>query len=266
MARIGLSFNLWKGEEFIPSAIEQIGNYVDYIVIVYQQESNFGDIREDLTPTLKEWVKDGLIDEYVDYKPQFNDVDPKYFGIHNELSKRNIAIKKALENKCDYLIDCDSDEIYEGDKFKECIDEVISGGYDSAFCKMLTYYKNASCVLDEIENYYVPMIYKINEGSKFEPIENENFPVLVDGKRRVKTKMPLVFNEDEILMHHFSYVRKDSREMIDKFINASSRLNFSDERVVELVKCWDSFKIGDVAKFGADQEFKTRITKNIFNL
>lgn len=265
MNKIGVSFNLWKGEEFIPYAINQIKDYVDYIVVIYQTESNYKDLRNDLSSTLNKWVETNLIDEWVDYKPDF-DCSENYWGIHNELKKRNIGLQKCLDNGCNYLLDSDSDEIYNKVEFKNCIEEVITGGYDSSFCKMITYYKYPDCKLSPIENYYVPFIYKINYESEFKPIHNIDFPVLVDGKRRIKSKVPLVFSEQEILMHHYSYVRLNENEMLDKFNNASSRLNFSNQRISDILNSWNNFEIGGKALIGKDQEFSTKKTDNLFNI
>lgn len=265
MAKIGISINMWKGEEFLPHLIAQIKKHVGYVVVVYQDKSNFGEIREDFKPILKRMVEYDFISEYVVYSPK-TDVEEKYLGIANELEKRNIGLKKCIENGCTHLFDCDTDEFYHTEQFEKAVKEVIEGGYDSSFAKMRTYYKYPDCVLKEVENYYVPFIYKIDENSKFEPIENIDFPVLTDGKRRIKSSHPLVFNEDELMMHHYSYVRKSKYDMLSKFNNASSRLNLSKERIDELIECWENFDYGDIAKIGKDQNFETERITNLFNL
>lgn len=263
--KLGISFNLWKGEEFIPYCLNQIKPFAGYVVIIYQQKSNYGQERDDISNKLDKWVNQGLIDEWVNYDPDF-DCEPQYYGIHNELRKRNIALEKCKEAGCTHISDLDADEIYYFDDFDMVLDEIVFGNYDAGFCKMKTYYKYPDCQLEEIENYYVPFIYKINKDSKFEPIENDMFPVLTDGKRRIKHKNPLILDTDELVMHHYSYVRKDDQEMIDKFKNASSRLNFTDERINEIIKCWNSFKVGNKALFGKDQEVKTIKADNLFKI
>ena len=100
--KIGVSYNLWKGEEFVPYSIKSIRNRVDYIVIVYQSLSNYKQERKDLRPLLDEWKEMGLIDEWVYYEPEFEGIERKWWGTHNELIKRNIGLQKCLQNGCEY--------------------------------------------------------------------------------------------------------------------------------------------------------------------
>ena len=81
--KIGVSYNLWKGEELLPYSIKSIRNEVDYIVVVYQNISNYNEFRFDLTPLLNEMVSVGLIDEIVLYKPSFEGIERKFWGTHN---------------------------------------------------------------------------------------------------------------------------------------------------------------------------------------
>jgi hypothetical protein len=41
--KLGISYNLFDAEEHLESSIKQIRNSVDFISVVYQQTSNFGD-------------------------------------------------------------------------------------------------------------------------------------------------------------------------------------------------------------------------------
>ena len=51
--KLGVSYNLWKGEELLKYSIKAIREHVDYIVVVYQNLSNFKQDREDLFPFLE---------------------------------------------------------------------------------------------------------------------------------------------------------------------------------------------------------------------
>ena len=265
--KVGVSYNLWKGEEFIPYAIKTIRPKVDYIVIVYQNLSNYKQERkDDLRPVMQEWKDVGLIDDFVYYEPEFNGIEKKFWGTHNELIKRNIGLNKCRENGCDYLLDCDSDEIYDPSQFLFGLRVVMCGKFDSSFCKMNTFYKYPDCQLTPPETYYVPFIYKINKNTRFEPIENDRFPVIVDGKRRIKCKHSRIFTRDELVMYHYSYVRADEEEMIAKFENCSSKVNFSQERIKKLIHIYKNFKIGNNIEYGLDQMFGTKKVNNRFNI
>jgi hypothetical protein len=264
--KIGVSYNLWKGEEFVPYSIKSIRDKVDYIVVVYQNLSNYQQDREDLKPLMDFWKQLGLIDEIVFYEPEFEDIDRKWWGTHNELIKRNIGLQKCLENGCDYLVDLDGDEIYDPTQFNLGLKAIQEGNYDSGFVQNTTYYKYATCQVIPPEKKYTPFIYKINGGSKFEPLENDMFPVLTDGKRRIRCKHPLIFLRSQVVLHHYSYVRANEQELIDKFKNCSSNMNFSEERIKEIIKRYKEFKIGENVIFGLDETFGTREVDNLFNI
>jgi len=40
--KLGISYNVFDGEELLESSIRQIRNQVDYVSVVYQKVSNFG--------------------------------------------------------------------------------------------------------------------------------------------------------------------------------------------------------------------------------
>ena len=143
----------------------------------------------------------------------------------------------------------DTDEFYAPVQIKQAISLVDKGGYDSSFCQMTTYYKYSDTFIYPKEKYYVPFIYKIKESSRFEQIDNADFPVVTDGKRRIKSAYPYVFSREEMEMHHMSYVRKDENSLRSKFLNCSSKMNFPDETVSKYVEGWLSFRRGDQAFF-----------------
>lgn len=264
--KIGVSYNLWKGEELLPYSIKSIRNEVDYIVVVYQNISNYNEFRFDLTPLLNEMVSVGLIDEIVLYKPSFEGIERKFWGTHNELIKRNIGLKKCLQQGCSHLVDLDVDEIYETASFREAKNKVLLGGYDGSFVLNTTYYKYPNCIITPPETKYTPFMYKIKNKSKFEPIENDLFPVITDGKRRVKTKHPYIFTREELVLHHFSYVRFNDLELKSKFQNCSSNMNFSEERIDQIIDDYNKFTIGDEVVFGLDEKYDTQEVENKFNI
>jgi hypothetical protein len=264
--KVGVSYNLWKGEEFIPYSIRSIRDSVDFIVVIYQKLSNYKQDRTDLIPKLDEWIKLGLIDKYIVYEPEFDNVEEIWWGTHNELIKRNIGLKCCLANGCNYLLDLDADEIYEPEQFKWGLNEIRKGGYDSGFVLNNTYYKYPYSQTTPPEKKYTPFIYKISGKSKFEPIENDLFPVIVDGKRRIKCKHSRIFTRDEVVMHHYSYVRANEEELITKFNNCSSNMNFSKERIEKIIHIYKNFEVGGQVEYGLDEVYDTKKVDNLFNI
>lgn len=61
---------MWDGEELLEASIKSVRASVDYIVVVYQTISNFGNMcSEQLVPLLERLQAEKLIDELVYFEP-----------------------------------------------------------------------------------------------------------------------------------------------------------------------------------------------------
>lgn len=229
--KLGVSYNVFDGEELLEGSIKCIRNQVDYISVVYQTISNFGNsCAEELVPLLNRLKSEGLIDELFEYKPKIN-----AGGHYNEITKRNVGLSLSVGVKCTHHMSMDSDEYYSAEQFKFLKEEMINGDYDSSYCQMKTYYKSWKYQLDPPEEYYVSLIYKINQYSLFEM--GKYSPVLVDPTRRMDAGKYRIFKRDEIEMHHGSYIRNNIRT---KLLNSSASVNFKNdiEQIVTHYKNW----------------------------
>ena len=129
----------------------------------------------------------------------------------------------------------DSDEFYTDEQFKFLKKEMIDGDYDSSCCQMVTYYKEPKYRLDPKEDYYVSLIYKIQNGKQY--VMGLPFPTLVDPTRRMEMGKCKIFSREEIEMHHTSYVRKDLRK---KLQNSSASPNFKNiDKIVDYYNSWE---------------------------
>ena len=219
--KLGVSYNLFDGEELLESSIKQIRNLVDYVSVVYQTKSNYGNpCSSELISLLQQLKLDGLINELVEYVPVINQ------GPHfNEVEKRNLGLLLSKKFGCTHHMSMDSDEIYLTSQFLKLKELVSNGQYDSSYCQMLTYYKSWEYILDPPEEYFVSLIYKINENSKY--VFGDNSPVLVDPTRRMSNIVkPLILDRNLIQMHHGSFIRNDIRK---KFTNSSALVNFKND-------------------------------------
>ena len=234
--KIGISYNLFDGEELLESSIKSIRDNVEYISVVYQTMSNFGNsCNEGLVPLLESLKEKGLIDELYLYKPNLNGG-----GHFNEITKRNIGLFLSERNGCTYHMAMDSDEFYTSEQFTNMKSIIQEGKYDSSACQMTTYYKEPIYRLDPKEDYYVSLLFKIKSGRRYEI--NCPFPVLVDPTRRVEFGKCKVFTREEIEMHHMSYVRKNIKT---KLTNSSASPNFKNiDRIVNYYNSWEFPKQG----------------------
>ena len=229
--KIGISYNLFDGEELLESSIKSIRDNVDYISVVYQTISNFGNpCSEELIPLLSTLKEKGLIDELYIYKPIL-----KSGGHFNEITKRNIGLFLSEGAGCTHHMAMDSDEFYTFDQFLYMKDTIKEGNYDSSACQMVTYYKEANYRLEPHEDYYVSLLFKIKPGRRYEL--NCPFPVLVDPTRRMEYGSCKVFKREELEMHHMSYIRKN---IGTKLRNSSASPHFNN--IDKIVKYFDNWE------------------------
>jgi hypothetical protein len=67
--KLGIAYNIFDAEELFEYSINSIREFVDYIVVVAQEKSNYGNTNPNLRQTLKELKDKGLIDLIYWYTP-----------------------------------------------------------------------------------------------------------------------------------------------------------------------------------------------------
>lgn len=231
--RLGISYNLFDGEELLEGSIKQIRKLVDYVSVVYQTTSNFGNpCNPGLVPLLERLKSEGLVDELFEYVPKVNKG-----GHSNEIQKRNIGLALSQGAGCTHHMSMDSDEYYIPSEFEYLKNKITEGGYDSTYCQMQTYYKSWGYSLNPPEEYYVSLIFKIKPDSSY--VLGSPSPVLVDPTRRMSpSDKSLILKRDEIQMHHGSYIRDNIRT---KLSNSSASVNFNNDidKIVSHYNNWE---------------------------
>lgn len=255
--KLGVSYNLFDGEELLEGSIRQIRQHVDYISVVYQTVSNFGNTcNTELVPLLERLKSEGLVDELFEYSPKINKG-----GHHNEIQKRNIGLALSQGAGCTHHMSVDSDEYYLTNEFEYLKKKMVEGDYDSSYCQMKTYFKNPTFEITPPNTYYVSLIFKIKIDSSY--VLGYPSPVLVDPTRRMNSdNNPLILYRSEIEMYHMSYVRKDIKS---KLINSSSKDAFKD--IDGFLKMYESYKLGEVFfTTNPPGNEKTILVNNVFNI
>lgn len=229
---LGISYNIFDGEELLEGSIKQIREQVDYISVVYQTKSNFGNPADsNLVSLLEDLKSKGLIDTLYLYEP--NTIE----GFNNEITKRNIGLEFSKKANCTHHMSMDSDEYYTSEEFKYMKDKIEEKNADAGYCQMQSYYKTWEFALDPPEEYYVSTIYKIKDNAKF--VFQYPSIVLIDPTRRMsKINNPLIFKREEVQMHHGSYIRNNIKS---KLVNSSSRAAFSNniDKIVDHYNTWE---------------------------
>lgn len=256
--KLGIAYNIFDDAlELLEPSIRSVRKHADYITIVYQNISNFGNAATlDILFELERLKSIGLIDNYIKYVPML-----QQGGHYNELMKRNIGLFDCKRNDCSHFMSMDSDELYLDSELAYIKEEMDKNDYDASACQMLTYYKSGEYILDPPEEYYVSLIYKI---SNLAFQLNANFPVLVDPTRRIPSENVRIFKREEIQMHHFSGVRKDYRKKLE---NSSAKVNFAYQ-INDLVGYYENWQypMNALMPGAPPKNYKIKKVENKFNI
>lgn len=232
--KLGISYNLFDGEELLKYSISSIRNSVDYISVIYQTVSNFGEkCSENLIELLQTLQKDGLINELYYYEPVVNN-NLNATNQNQEVTKRNIGVELSRKNNCTHHMVIDTDEFYVESEFKN-MKSIIESGFDTGYCKHIQYYKDSIYRKDPMEEEYVETIFALHENTKI--CFNQPCVVPVDPSRKSNNINFRIFNRSEIQMHHMSFVRNNLRK---KLMNHTSRpsLMATNEMVCKYYETW----------------------------
>jgi hypothetical protein len=240
--KLGVSYNIFDGEELLKSSISYIRDQVDYISGVYQMNSWFGvQASDNLLETLNQLVDQGYIDELVEYNSTIDKTLNPQNAHLQQVEKRNVGLELSKRNNCTHHMPMDIDEFYEPDQFRYMKKEIDNSDFDASACKHKQYYKDSIYLIAPSEEEYVGLIYKINDDSKFAywyPCE-----VPIDPSRKINNSNYKIFNRSEIEMHHMSFVRKDLRK---KLLSSIAR-GYIDKNIDKIVDYYNNWKYPEPA-------------------
>lgn len=240
--KLGVSYNLFDGEELLEASIRSIRSEVDYINVVYQNISNVGNKADiDLTKFLEDFKNRGLIDEYIAYEPNLNKR-----ALYNEKKKRNLGLKYAAKRKCTHFISMDTDEFYEAEQLHQAKEYLATKGkkIDATIVGIYGYVQKPIYRFVEPVDGYVSFIIKIKRGICMGK-RNPYYPVITDPSRVIGgTKKFWVFPREMVAMHHMAYVRKDlHKKYKNSSFNDSPKTAYKAR--LERILAIENFKYGD---------------------
>lgn len=244
--RLAVCYTVFNGVELLEHAINSVKDHVDEIIIAFQTVSNYGNECKDVLDFIDRFPNYN----YFNYEPDLT-VDAKT----NEKRKHQELIEFARICNCSHFFLSATDHFYKEDEILYAKNLVETMGVKTTYSKMITYFKEPTLRLEPLEEYYMPFICStsINIGNLA--------PVLVDPACAFKPFSPYyVFREDEVLMHHFSWVRKDIDSKLD---NAAAKVNWLD-KIDEFKDRYNNFKLGDKFPYYPNHEIVE--TEDVFNL
>jgi hypothetical protein len=252
--KLAALYTLWNGLELIEKSIQQIYNECDEIILCWQHRSNKGELSSEIIPFLDRF-KDNPKIHIIEFKPDLNRSTKQ-----NERSKLQLRIDYAKKLGCTHFFSSACDHYYSTNEFMNAKKTIIEHGYETTFTKMATYYKHPTWKLEPLESYYMPFICKLYDSTTV--VSQQNYHCRVDPSIQIQPCLnPHIFNEDEILMHHFSMIRKDIE---NKFRNAAASIRWKPQQIETFIKEYENAKPGDEITYF--QKRKLIECDNLFNI
>lgn len=244
--KFGVSYNVFDGEELLEDSILHIRDYVDYISVVYQTESYWGNkCSNNLIDLLNKLKKDGLINDIVHYQNQQYPI-PHY----NQINKRNIGIDLSRKHYCTHHMSMDCDEFYIQEQFENLLNWYEENPNFVGFADFVDYYKSSSLIIDKPHDTFVSLFFPIKNNNVSFELDYYS-PVLVDPTRRPTYGYYKIFDPSFIQMHHMTLVRKNIES---KIRNAAKRLNYNtEEHIQKLIKYyneWNDDSLNGMNEYG----------------
>lgn len=240
--KLVLLLTTWTGDDMdmLKKSIESHSLFVEGVIIGFQNLSNKNEMN--YTGGIP-FINCSARIDYLSFTPNL-DLNTK----ENERQKHNQMIQMAKKQGYTHFILSAGDHFYNHKQLQFARQWHLNNPQvDLSITKMITYYKNDNWCLYPLESYGMPFIHKIKP--KTEISRTAQYPIVVDPSVKVNTSENIhVFDENEVLMHHYSMIRKDIKK---KFRNAASSIRWTPEMVDGFISEYENAKLGDsISYFG----------------
>lgn len=209
--KLGASYSFWDCEEHLERSIRNIRPFVDFISIVYTEQSYQRKEWKDrvaILDLLRKLETTGMVQKVERVENNYSQS-----ARNNETYKRNVGLELSKKAKCTHHLAMDADEFYEPSKFRYAKNLIEKNDYDSSVCQIVEYWKSPKYkIITPQHSFRVPFIYKIGN-NQFD--EKCSFCSDVDSTRKIESFNTCIFDEQELVMHHFTYIRNDIRTKLE---------------------------------------------------
>lgn len=258
--KLAAVYNVWDGDELLLGSIKQIRDLVDVVIVVWQRESHRGNINPELDYSLTLLQGMNLVDHFECHKPIYNRGRAL---LSSETDKRNLGLGIARQYACTHYLHMDCDEYYLPEQFKYAKEMLAEGDIRNSFCHLATYFLKPTWRLTPDETYLVPFIQKLDRHNTGP--QNSWNKFVVDPSRRPDVTPPYtIFNTDQLLMHHFSWVRRDLAMKL-RNSSANDMPGFRNQVEEMIIKC-EAFKLDPTGPTPWYAQHKIREVENQFNI
>lgn len=238
--KFGASYNLFNGEEHFTHSLRSIRSSVEYVNVVVQYVSNFGETAgEGLRHIVSEAARRGLVDEVIEFHPDLSET-----GQTNELAKRTLGLAAAKRARVTHFATMDADEYYSPTGLELAKSTIIQNNLATTAAHTYLHIKRPIWRSKEPDDTCVAFFTRIGAESQIDYAGL--YPAHVDPTRRLHGDRPFfMFSPDIISMKHMNLVRLDG--LGSKLRNTSSR-HMTD--FIESVRgAYDEWEYGKVLYF-----------------
>ncbi len=246
--KLGISYPVFEGEELLEYTIKSIRDKVDFISVIYQEISYWGNpCSSEQFPILCKLPLDTLV---------YHKQDLSIHHRTNQALIRNMGIDISREFGCTHHISADVDEIYLPEQLEYAKQNI--GDANCSIVELTNYYKRPTWRIKPDQGYKVSFIQTIDNSFDMDSA----FPFHIETTRKPKSYNKIrVFTRDEFEIHHMTYVRKNIRRKMEN--SSYGRLRNVDKFVNE----FDKYKLGDRLCMSPDfLNRKTVLAPNIFGI
>ena len=217
--RLVAIFHCWSDWSLLRYAVDNIRQLVDGVLIIGSTRSNHGEFFQ--IPS--EWHNDEL---YV-REPKF------HIPMHSETDKRNYGLQIAKEKGYTHFITMDADEFYQPEPFLKAKNRFhVEPDLDGLVCATQVYFKSPKLTIG-LDITLVPFIHKLTP--TIQHAFNKRFPyawnnggIKIDPTRSLNINSGVKW--DDIVMHHYSWVRDDYQR---KIRNSTARTNLERSSILQ---------------------------------
>ena len=223
--RLAAIFCVWDDWDMLERSYKNIYPLVDDVIVIGSEASNYGEFSK--MPDF--WRVDM---EAIKYEPR------GLTTMQKETAKRNEGLRIALERGYTHFIMMDADEFYHYEKFKTAkerfhVEPELQGLVIPCNC----YFKSPTLTIGR-DITLVPFIHKLTERVRHE--FNTNYPfawingqIRIDPTRSINIDSGVEYTE-EVVMEHYSWVRKDYAK---KIRNSTAKANLERSTITQDLMC-----------------------------
>lgn len=224
--------NVWNDYDWLDIAVKNLDPLVHGFIIVASEKSNWGEF----SPIPDLWRSKVHIRE-----PFFN------HPLNCETDKRNFGLSIAKKEGYTHFLSGDVDELYEVEHFLKAKERFhVEPDLQGLVCRTQVYFKSPKLTLG-LDHTLIPFIHKLNPSLKHE--FNKHYPYAWErGQIHIDPSRSLNINSgvkmDDIIMHHYSWVREDYHK---KIRNSTAKNNILKDKT--LLNSLVHSKEGDYVEF-----------------